>query len=321
MIGQEVAISEVDQGSRVLADFLSSLENGQPPDELESVLVFKLTSPSLLPSLHTSLETSLSQVYHSLIQSWITSLTARLPRRTGTGTESLVRLIATQLQLAGTGMSRSSTGNQPEGKTTNTGNMRPFIFTLPVRQAASSSDKALQEHPEHLYARPTASEDENFVPAATLPTPEPTPSLRSQGSRSSLGESEDSEDTCTRTFSPGGRVAMGILSHWALGQEPDDKNWEISMMDDDRGDIPKDATEKRRKRKRRDKDQMAQAQDTEVAGPSSQPMAPRLVASQDNMATDGLVSSQPRPLFMSQPQPGRHGGGRQSKKAKKAGFR
>lgn len=251
----------------------------------------------------------------------MTSLIARVPRRTGTATESLIRLVATQLQLAGNGLSRLSTGRQPEGESTNTGDIRPFIFTLPVRQAASRSDKAQQGLPEQVVARPTAFEEEEFVPAATLPTPEPTPSLRSQGSRSSLGESEDSEDTCTRTLSPRGRVAMGILSQWILGQEPDDKDWETSKMDDERGDVPKDVAEMRRKRKRRERERMPRAQHTEVEVSSSQPMPPRLVASQDNMPTYGLDSSQPTPMIMSQPQPGRHGGGRKSKKAKKAGFR
>ncbi|KAL8660234.1 MAG: hypothetical protein Q9226_000036 [Calogaya cf. arnoldii] len=321
MIGQEVGISGVERSSTALADFLNSLKSRQPADEVDSVLIYKLTSPSLLPSLHTSLETSLSQVYHSLVESWTTSLAATVPRRTGTGTETLIGLVATQLQLACNGISRISTGKQSEGESTITGDMRPFTFTLPVRQADSGSGKGQQRLPEQVLARPTALEEKGFVPAATLPTPEPTPSLRSHGSRSSVGESEDSEDTATRTSSPRGRVAMDILSQWSVGQEPDDKDWEASRIQDERDELPKAVAEMRRKRKRRVRERMPRAQRTEMEGPPSQPMPPRLVASQDNMPTYGLDSSQPTPMIMSQPQPGRHGGGRMGKKAKKAGFR
>ncbi|KAL8854719.1 MAG: hypothetical protein Q9221_000501 [Calogaya cf. arnoldii] len=321
MIGQEVGISDVERSSKALAEFLDSLKTRQPADEVDSVLIYKLTSPSLLPTLYTSLETSLSQVYHSLVESWTTSLAATVPRRTGTATDPLNGLVATQLQLACNGIGRISTGKQSEGESSITGNIRQSTFTLPVRQADSGSDKGQQRLPEQVLARPTALEEEEFVPAATLPTPEPTPSLRSHGSRSSVGESEDSEDTAARTSSPRGRVAMDILSQWSVGQEPDDKEWEASRIQDERDELPKAVAEMRRKRKRRERERMPRAQRTEMEGPSSQPMPPRLVASQDNMPTYGLDSSQPTPVMMSQPQPGRHGGGRMGKKAKKAGFR
>ena len=251
----------------------------------------------------------------------MSSLAATAPRQTVTATESLIHLVATQLQLAGSGMSRLPTAMQPERGSTWADEMKPSTIILPVRQAAGRSDKNQQGLPNQIGARPVDFEQEGFVPAATLPTPEPTPSLRSQGSRSSLSGSEDREDTARRTLSIRGRVAMDILSQWSLGQEPEDKDWEANMAADEQDDVPQGVVEIRGKRKRKDRDWMARVQNPEAVGPSRQAVPRGLIASQDNVPNYGLDSSQPTPLVMSQPQPGRHGGRRVIKKAKKAGFR
>ncbi|KAL9040541.1 MAG: hypothetical protein Q9180_001844, partial [Flavoplaca navasiana] len=310
LVGQDVTVSDVDQGSVALGGFISSIENRRAFDETNRLLVSKLTSPLLLPSLHRSLETSLSNVCQTLIKSWMSYLAATAPRRTVTATERLIRHVATQLQLAGSGISRLPTAIQPERESTQGDKMKAATLILPVRQASGHSDKDQQGHPKQVGAHPVAFEEEGFVPAATLPTPEPTPSLRSQGSRSSLSGSEDQEGTATRTLSRRGRIAMDILSQWSLGQEPEDKDWEANTATDEQDNIPRDVVSIQGKRKRKDRERMARVQNAEAEGPSWQAVPRGLMASQDNVPSYGLDSSQPTPLVMSQPQPGRHGGRR-----------
>ena len=251
----------------------------------------------------------------------MSSVAATTPRQTVTATERLIRHVATQLQLAGSGISRLPTAMQPERESTRGDKLKPATLILPVRQAARHSDKDQQGNPKQVGAHPVAFEEEGFVPAATLPTPEPTPSLRSQGSRSSLSGSEDQEDTARRTLSRCGGVAMDILSQWSLGQEPEDKDWEAKTATDEQDEIPRHFVNLQGKRKRKDRERMARVQDAEAEGPSWQAVPRALMASQDSVPNYGVDSSQPMPLVMSQPQPGRHGGRRVSKKAKKAGFR
>ncbi|KAL9001140.1 MAG: hypothetical protein Q9169_000323 [Polycauliona sp. 2 TL-2023] len=321
MIGQEVTVKDADEGSTALEDFFSGVENRQAAAQADSFMVSRLTVPSLSPTLHNLVESSLSQGYHALEALWTTSLPAGVPRRTQTATERSVRLIATQLQLAGNGMCRLPTQGQPEEENTRTNDMRALTLTLPVRQAGGRSDEAPKGIPKHMTGPRSVFKDEEFVPAATLPTPEPTPSLRSHGSRSSVGSSEDSEDAGRRTLYRGGQVAMGILSQWSLGREPDDKDWEAGDTGDGPDDVPKVVVGIQGKRKRRDRERKARAQDADAEGPSSQDMPPRLAASQDDKATHGPGSSQLASMTMSQPQRGRHGGTSRSKKARKAGFR
>ncbi|KAL8674949.1 MAG: hypothetical protein Q9168_000652 [Polycauliona sp. 1 TL-2023] len=322
LIGQEVTIGDVDQSSTALADFFSGVENRQADDEADSLIVSRLTSPSLSPTMHNLLGISLSQAYQSLEELWMTSSTATVPPRANAAIGRSIRLVATQLHLAGNGMCRLQSENQPEAQGTQTDDLSALRLTLPLRQAGSRSDKAQKWLPEQVSGSERDFEEEKWMPAASLPTPEPTPSLRSQGSRSSVGSSEESEDTARRTSSPRGRVAMGILSQWSLGQEPDDQFWEAGHRGIGPDDVPREMAGTRGKRKRRERVGKPRGQDTDASGPSSPLMPRRLGASQGSMGTDGLNSSQARSLLTSQfPQPGRHGWARRSKKAKKAGFR
>ena len=264
------------------------------------------------------------------MDSWMLSLSPMISNRVRSATERVIGLVATQLQLAGNGMSQRLTRHRLEREPNDTADRRALTLTLPVRQATSRSAKPRQALPEHGPRPRTSFGDEGFMPAVTLPTPEPTPSLRTQGSRSSLGESEDSEDTATQRLSIHGRTgsqtplssaSIGILSKWLLGQDPADYDWQIDKIQDGGIHGPDEAEENRRGKKRRHRDRMAMPQDMAMEGPSSQAMPSRLAASQDNLYPYIQDSSQPTPISMSQPQPGRHGGGKTAKKPKKAGFR
>ncbi|KAL8787025.1 MAG: hypothetical protein Q9213_002461 [Squamulea squamosa] len=323
LVGEGFALGDIDQDSTALAEFFSCVDNRTSADRVDSEpvspLLSKLTSPILLPTLNTPLDPSLSQVYDTLMESWLTSLAATAPGRIRAATERLIRLVAVQLQLAGSGLSQISTVDQPVREPSSTGDTGPFTFTLPIRQIPTSSDVPQQGLPQQHPTHSTTLEDEGFMPAATLPTPEPTPSLRSQVSRSSLGASEDSDDTATQMRSTRGQGSMGILNQWLLGQNPENKDWEASKTHEELNHDPEGAEASRRK-KRKHRGGVLGPQHTASDGPSSQPAPPRVAASQDVMQTYVPNSSQQMPMIMSQPQPGRYGGSKRAKKIKKAGF-
>ncbi|KAL8775703.1 MAG: hypothetical protein Q9209_000199 [Squamulea sp. 1 TL-2023] len=327
LVGEEVALGDIDQDSAALADFFGGVDNRTSADRIDpehqppvSSLLTKLTSPILLPILNTPLDPSLAQVYDTLMESWMTPLATTAPSRIRAATERLIRLVAVQLQLAGSGLSRISTMDQPVQEPSSTGDTGPFTLTLPIRRIHSRSDLPLRGLPEERPASSTTLKDEGFMPAATLPTPEPTPSLRSQVSQSSLGTWEDSDDTATQMRSTRGQGSMGILDQWLLGQNPENKDWEASKPYEERNQDPEGAEANRRKRKRKHKAKMLEPQHTAFEGPSSQPAPPRVAASQNVMQTYVPDSSQLMPMIMSQPQPGRYGGSKKAKKIKKAGF-
>ncbi|KAL8929366.1 MAG: hypothetical protein Q9172_000539 [Xanthocarpia lactea] len=340
LIGQDVAASDVDLDSIALTDFLRSVERRRSADEFNMehqpavpILIARLSSPSLLLTLDTPLKVSLSQVYHTLMDSWMLSLTPTVSNRVRSATERVIGLVATQLQLASNGISRLSTGHrlEQEREPNDRADRRALTLTLPVRQVTSRLERPRQAFPEHDPRPLTSFGNKGSMPAVTLPTPEPTPSLRTQGSQSSLAESEDSGDTAMQRLSIHGKTSsqtplssssIGILSKWTLGQDPADYDWQVEKIQGGASHEPDDAEESRREKKRRHRERMAMPQHMAMEGPSSQPMPSRLAASQDNMQPYIQESSQPRPISMSQPQPGRHGGGKTAKKKpKKAGFR
>ncbi|KAL8800309.1 MAG: hypothetical protein Q9182_005272 [Xanthomendoza sp. 2 TL-2023] len=333
LIKGEVAVSDLDRDSTALQDFLRRVTNGQSVNHeavymqpAESISISSLTSPSLLPIA----EGALTQVYDGLVESWIASLTATVPGRIRSRTERLIRHVGIQLQLASHGLRRYALTTQSERESDDNLVRGQFTFSLPVRQpplVSSSSYTAASGRSPMYPASSQISKDASFMPAVTLPTPEPTPSLRSQGSSASVSESEDSATQRLRALSsigsqpPSPSSATRILSRWSVGQDPDVYDWEASRRLDERDDSPAEAEDQRQRKRRKRVEKVFQVQDENLQGAASQPVTPRLVASLEEMPTQALPSIQPIPVTMSQLQPGRHGGSKIGKKAKKAGFR
>ncbi|KAL8683644.1 MAG: hypothetical protein Q9186_000417 [Xanthomendoza sp. 1 TL-2023] len=330
LIESEVAVSDMDRDSTALQDFLSRVAKGQCADQevgynqpAESTLISRLISPSLLPIANGAL----THVYDGLVESWIASLTATVPGRIRSTTERLIRHVGTQLQLASHGLRRDAFTSQSERASDDARAPGQITFSLPVRQTPSVSNAfhtAASAQGPMYPASSQISKNAAFMPAVTLPTPEPTPSLRSQGSNASVGEVEDSATRRLGAFTSIGcqprlpSSSISILNHWSIGQDPDIYDWEVSKRLDERDDDPDDAKEKRhRKRRKRGKNISKE----NLQGASSQPVPPRLEASQEEMLTHALPSSQPTLVTESQPQPGRHGGSKVGKKPRKAGFR
>ncbi|KAL8817140.1 MAG: hypothetical protein Q9223_003968 [Gallowayella weberi] len=333
LIKGEVAVSDLDRDSTALQDFLSRVTNGQSADPealyvqlAESTSISSLTSPSLLPIA----DGALTQVYDGLVESWIASLTAIVPSRIRSRTERLIRHVGIQLQLASHGLRRQVFTNQSERDSDDTLTRGQVTFSLPVRQTAivaSSSHTAASRRDPMYPASSQITKDASFMPAMTLPTPEPTPSLRSQGSNASVDELEDSATQRLRAFSSIGSQpplpssSTSILSHWSVGQDPDVYDWEASKRLGERDNSPAAAEDQRQRKRRKRVEKVSQVQDKHLQEASSQPVAPRPVASLEEMPTHALPNSQPTLVTLSQPQPSRHGGSKIGKKVKKAGFR
>ncbi|KAL8731276.1 MAG: hypothetical protein Q9166_003500 [cf. Caloplaca sp. 2 TL-2023] len=330
LIDREVLVRDIDQDSAILRDFLRRMENRQTANDGDqpamSLSISKLTLPSLMPTLDTSIDGSLSKTYDTVVDSWITSLAKPVPARIRSATERLIRHVATHSQLASHGLRRQLTVDQPERESQDLRDEEHLMSTLRVRQVPTVSQRKVSKHGSAHPPSSQLSEDEGFLPAAPLPTPEPTPSLHSQGSQTSLGETEDLPLQRVRALCKVGSLpplpsaSAGILSHWIVGQDPDTYDWEASKITQEPNDKP-DAIEKARQKKRRKRTERGlKANHRIMEGSSSQPMPPRLAASQDDIPSYAQPSSQQTPITMSQPQPGRHGGGKGAKKPKKAGF-
>ncbi|KAL8734076.1 MAG: hypothetical protein Q9181_003341 [Wetmoreana brouardii] len=338
LIDQEAAVGDIDQDSEALDGLLRKIQDGQTGSQLhfadlqqKYISNSRLSLTSLPSILHSGPGSSLISTHDALVTTWITSLTETVPSQIRSKIERMIRGVAAQLQLAGYDFGPRLKVDQSEQRLERLPSERQATFTLPVREAptfAVDSRRVRAKALEQASMQPTTSsqisEDVGFVPPVSLPTPEPTPSLRSQGLQSGLSEHEDAVLQRLRAVTnvtsqpPLPPALMGILSHWSVGQNPDDYDWERRKADFERSDKPDDGEEaaaQAKKRRRIERQLKRQSQST--GGFSSQPMPFRPAASQGDPATYTQHSSQQTPMTVSQPQPGRHGTRITAKKPKK----
>lgn len=336
-----MGIGDVDQDSTSLEDLLSEIRDrplagivGSEDEPGKLISVSELTSRALPSSLYTFSDGALSLTYDALVASWITSLAPTMPGRIRSRSEKLVRSVVAQLQLASYGLRLRSQQDQPEHEPETLSRERQATFTLPVRGLSTVADDSgrfraedLEQAPSQPASSSQISEDAGFMPAENLPTPAPTPSLRSQDSQSTLGEAEDSAVQRLRAFTnvsaqpPLPSTLMGILSHWSIGQNPDNYDWEVSKSRFERADEPDAVEGAAQAKKRRRIERLAKRRMENTAG-SSQNAPVRFPASQDDVPDLLQFSSQQAPLVASQPEPSRYGRRTTAKKqTKKPGFR
>ncbi|KAL9597585.1 MAG: hypothetical protein Q9179_004215 [Wetmoreana sp. 5 TL-2023] len=336
LIDQEVAVGDIDQDSEALDEVLRELQDGQTGSHLDLqqqkyVPTSSLSLTSLPSILHTGPGSSLISTHDALVTSWITSLAGTVPSQIRSKIERMIRGVAAQLQLASYDFGPRLRVDQSDQRLERLPSEGQATFTLPVREAQNFAvdsrqvrAKALEQASIQPASSSQISEDIEIMPAVNLPNPEPTPSLRSQGTHSALGEHEGAVTQRLRVLTnvtsqpPLPPALMGILSHWSVGQNPDDYDWERRKADSERSDKPdeeEEAAAQAKKRRRIERQLKRQSQST--GGLSSQPMPFRPAASQDDPATYTQHSSQQSPMPASQPQPGRHGTRITAKKPKK----
>ena len=326
-------VLDLEKASGDFVDFLDDIkrlasehEDGDDDDGGRQLMVSTILTPKLQASLGFRDSAELHSIYEHLIQTWIVPMSRQTPGRVRIAMERILRDIAGQICLASYAV-RIDVGSKGEEEEDRSENWEAGArIILPVRRRTSASSLGKGKGKERSDAVPSPphvssqmSEDASFVPPSALPalpTPEPTPSLRSGSSVASLASSEDPASQRLRAYAsltpqpalPGKMV--NLLGHWQVGVDPAKYDWEAAYQATVTEDESGDESQKRQHQqaaKRRKK------QGESTVGPSAQPTSKGLGNSQPqqgHVAHDLQSSSQQmeRAVTMSQVEPGKFGG-------------
>ncbi|KAL8926397.1 MAG: hypothetical protein Q9208_002940 [Pyrenodesmia sp. 3 TL-2023] len=343
-IDQDIGAGDIEEDSEGLGDLLRQLDTQRPGGRSESedlskggIMLSRLASPSLPSCLQAGPNGLLTQTYDGLVTSWITSLARKVPGRVRTRYERTIRGIAAELQLASVGVRLQTVGDQVDNCFEGIATAEQAPITIPDRsipvfaqESRCVQAKALEQASAQVASSQTVAGHDS-PPATGLPTPEPTPSLRSQGSGGSQSTQDVIEDPILRRLRAHVTVAprpllpatrTRILSHWPKGGNPDDYDWEKSKEHLETADELEVADGAARTKKKRRKERSVEGRWTEntTASSSSRIIPIRHAASQTEVPSGPDYSSQPTLVTASQPLPGPHGGTIKAKKGRKKGF-
>ena len=324
---------DLDKATGDFVDFLDDIKrltsehtDGNNTDEGRQSMVSSILTPTLNASLGFRDTTELSSVYEDLIQTWIVPMSHQIPGRVRLTLEKSLRDLAGQICLASYAM-RVNLGREGEEEKDQSENWEAGArFELPLRRRTSATNLSKgkgKERSDVLSSPPPASsqvsEDAGFMPSsafAALPTPEPTPSIRSRSSVSSLASSEDPASKRLRAYAsltpqpvlP--RKMSNLLAHWQVGVDPAKYDWEAAQQ----ANITQDGNEDEpRERQRQQAERQHKRQRENTVGPSSQPTPKRLGTSQPQQGLDtrhmqGSSQQTGTAVTMSQVEPGNFGG-------------
>ena len=346
-----VSVLDLDEASGNFVDFIDGVrrltleyESGNDQDVGKKLAVSSMLTPKLRVALGISDNVDLSSIYEDLIQTWIVSLSRQVPARVRIALEKILRDVAGQICLASYAMRIDSgpkdkdVNDQPDSLGASAG------FVLPVRRRTSASDLGKgKERSDAVSSLPQASsqmtENTESMPqpaTAALPTPEPTPSLRSRSSVSSLINSEDPASERLRVYAslaPQSSLPAKLSNlhgQWQLGSDPSQFDGGAAVQAAiGEGQGEGEAESQTRQRQRLGKQRKRQRESS--VGPSSQPEPSRLWESQPQQGQDtqdaqGSSQRTLRAVTRSQVEPGKFGGrhtkGKKLKvKARPAGFK
>ena len=328
-----VTVLDLEKASGDFVDFLDDIkrlasehENGDDNDGGRQMMVSTILTPKLQTSLGFRDSAELHSIYEHLIQTWIVPLSRQIPGRVRIAMEKILRDVAGQICLASYAIriDVGSKGEEEEDRSENWDAGARFI--LPVRRRTSATSLGKGKGKERSDAVPSPprvssqmSEDASFMPPSALPalpTPEPTPSLRSRSSVASLASSEDPASQRLRAYAsltpqPALPAKMAnLLGHWQVGVDPAKYDWEAAyqatVTEDESGDESQKKQRQRAAKRRKKQEEIS-------VGPSSQPTSNRLGNSQPqqgNVPHDLQSSNQQteRAVTMSQVEPGKFGG-------------
>ena len=333
-----VSVLDLEKASGDFVDFLDDIkrlasehESGDDNDGGRQMTVSTILTPKLQAGLGFRDFTELHSIYEHLIQTWIVPMSRRIPSRVRIAMEKILRDIAGQICLASYAI-RIDVGSKGEEEEDQSENWEADVrLTLPVRRrpSATSLGKGKGKGEERSDAVPPPpgvswqmSEDASFMPPSALPalpTPEPTPSLRSGSSVASLASSEDPASQRLRAYAsltPQSALPANmanLLGHWQVGVDPAKYNWEAAQADyqatvaeDEGGD-----ESQKRQRERAAKRRKNEAEST--VGSPAQPTSKRLGTSQPQQGhvpyhLQSSSQQTERGVSMSQVEPGRFGG-------------
>lgn len=337
----KTSIPDLDKASLDFTDFLEDVSKITFDDEDEMELgedttpvVSTILTPSLKESFALPNDTKISEVCDSLVGTWISPLSSNIPSRSRVALERSLREIAAQICLASYavryGFIVGEDEDLPQEKTLETGAQ----FTLPVRRRVSATNLRKGKEPVARSSSPPAfsqiSEDVGFLPSTplrALPTPEPTPSLHSRSSFSSLARSEDPASLRLQAYASLApqpalpNKLLNLLGQWETGADPAKYNWGTAQQEAFSEDETEDES-RAKQRQRAERRRKRQRMDT--VGPSSQPPPKRLGGSQPQQMQDTQETSQTSERMVattSQVEPGPFGGRRtKAKKKRRGGF-
>ena len=324
---------DLEKASGDFVDFLDDIkrlasehESGDDNGGRRQLMVSPILTPKLQAGLGFRDSAELHSIYEHLIQTWIVPMSRQIPGRVRIAMEKILRDIAGQICLASYAIciDVGSKGEEEEDHSENWEAGAPF--TLPVRRRTSATSLGKGKGKERSDSVPSPpgvsshmSEDASFMPPSALPalpTPEPTPSLRSGSSVTSLASSEDPASQRLRAYAnltpqPALPTKMAkLLGYWQVGVDPAKYDGEAAcqatVAEDESGD-----ESQRRERERAAKRHKKQGEST--IGPLPQPTSKRLGNSQpqQGLVSHDLQSSSQqteRAVTMSQVERGKFGG-------------
>ena len=324
---------DLEKASGDFIDFLDDIkrlasehENGDDKEGGRQLMVSTILTPKLLATLGFRDSAELHSIYEHLIQTWIVPMSRQIPGRVRIAMEKILRDIAGQICLASYAIRIDVVSKGEEDEDHSEDGEAGARFILPVRRRTLATSLGKGKGKERSDAVPSPppvssqmSEDASFMPPSALPalpTPEPTPSLRSGSSMASLASSEDPASQRLRAYAsltpqPALPAKMAkLLGHWQVGVDPAKYDWEVAYQANVTEDGSGDESQKRereRAAKRRKKPRES------TVGPSAQPTSKRLGNSQpqQGQVPPNLQSSSQqteRAVTMSQVEPGKFGG-------------
>lgn len=302
MLNTTITVQDIDVASESLHNFSKSLRKLSVNIEEDDKSICKFLHVSeilnhqisalVLPPPVTSQDLSLSHIYDSILGSWISSLPETIPSRVRIAAEKGVREIAIQVFLAGLGVQVGSRDVEDKVVSEEPRSNHDSLSNLPLRRKSSLPRLSVEqlEKGQRWSSSPLVSsqisEDAGFMPAfsGSLPTPEPTPSLRSK-SPSVIGTEDSASERLRALASLAPQPilptsASNILHHWIEGSDPATYDFEatdrsIQMMLEP--ETPVD--EATAKKQQRDKNRLKRQRERSIAS-SSQSEPIRLRASQ-----------------------------------------
>ena len=327
----EYVIADVDSASNNLKDLIDQAFPDQANDEMSQHQSIIADTPmnSFCRNLGLRHTIQLSQIYEYMVRYWISTLPMHSPGRVRLTSERMARTIAAQLSLAwyrvDPNISLPDSGrNEPEAEKLDQ------LGVPPLQQSSSPASSGPSK-----WVLPTKLSGSTIFAQASqqsLLTPEPTPSIRSRSSMSSLnvGETLASQRIRSRVshLMPqcySDSSISNIMSHWGDGLNPHLYDWEVAERTtavNNEGTGIDDPSQQRRKR-RGDKKRARLQERTDES--SSQPISREIKSSQLQGSLGTQQSSfTAEPLVMSQAEPGLYGSRRNMAKnrsqKRRAGF-
>lgn len=338
VLNTDIIIGDVDMASGSVKDTIQSC-NQYPTTSHElggmngsRNTVSLVLSESLSCSLGFGNEVDLSQLYDHMVRLWVSSLPAHSPGRMRLMAEQLARKIAAHLCLAGYRLIPSTEGRSSPGEAEEAEEAEDQSRLASPVGRASSIVSVAQQDKQTVKALPGARENAADSSEPTLPTPEPTPSLRSRSSLSSAVATESLASQRLRpkvlhmlpqTFSDSS--SSEIMTHWGVGLDPGLYDWEgverSIAIEQERTEV--DGPSQKRRKRRAEKQRKPLQEPAVLSSSQPVPKAARSSQPREHLATQQSTQTM-GPIVMSQVEPGLHGSRKNFTKKlaprRKAGF-